>query len=1125
MIPELLKNHLNFNLTNASLELFLVIATSKYKKIAYFSNEELDIELLKKNISRINSSVKVIEFPDFDCDFLSNLSPTSEIKTSRIRTLYDLIFKDEQDVILICCIKTLLTKTIKINKNNNSLFRLTINKDIKYEDIINFLESSGYERLDFVHNPGEYSVRGEILDIFSPIEDHPIRIIFDFDKIYKINLFSVDNQLSKKKINEYNLFLSSEIQFNKENIECFREKFRKLIIKDKDDYYKSISEKNILTGSEQFFPILNREYNSLLEYLSKFKLVFDLDFEFYFSNYYKQKIDILGDFKNYFEEESDYFLKVDDLKKNIEDNYLLIDQKQLTKEKNEFVEFSSNIELKKHDKQTNKELLFNLIKQKEILLLCFFSQGGKKKYCNYLKYHNIQFVEISLFNFDNILKHSSKVFVLEYEIKNSFYLIYNNLVKLCFISEEDIFEKSLKKSVKKNIKEENLIEEYSTLKIGDYIVHNDHGVGKYNGLKVKDLNNVLLEFIEIIYFGGDKLLIPVENLELISRYGHSDISVNLDKLGLQNWQQRKSIVKKRIKDIAKILIKTAAERKLKKGDILVPQTYEYEKFSSEFEFTETSDQLKSINQIENDLSSGQPMDRLLCGDVGFGKTEIAMRAAFITISAGYQVALLCPKLLLVNQHERNFKKRFINFKYIIERISRKESDNQKKLIKERIKNGKIDIIIGTHAIFSSDIIFNKLGLIIIDEEQSFGVEQKEKLKKIKPNCHVLTLSATPIPRTLQSSIFQLKNISLIKTPPLSRLNIKTYLMRFEKKQIKQIIEKEIERNGQIFYVAPRISDLEKIKKNLVSIIPNLVFDIIHGKLSTKEIESSYERFFKRKSNLLISTAMIESGLDVSNVNTIIIEKPNLFGLSQLYQLRGRVGRSSRQAYAYLIVDDFRKIKEDSLRKLQIISKIKSLGSGLSIASNDLDLRGGGNIVGEEQSGHIKEVGIELYYKMLKETVDEIKSTKPLEDDWSPLIRLGFPVSIPEEYIKDIDVRLSLYRKISNIDNINDLNDMLTNLSDRFGKVPISFKNLFHILEIKIMAKKANINKIDYSNKGFVLEFKTDKMKKIEDIIKLVEKNPKLLKLLPNSKLFYYNEKVEDIQRVNGLKNLLSIILK
>ncbi len=387
------------------------------------------------------------------------------------------------------------------------------------------------------------------------------------------------------------------------------------------------------------------------------------------------------------------------------------------------------------------------------------------------------------------------------------------------------------------------------------------------------------------------------------------------------------------------------------------------------------------------------------------------------------------------------------------------------------------------------------------------------------------MSATPIPRTLQSSIFQLKNISLIKTPPLSRLNIKTYLMRFEKKQIKQIIEKEIERNGQIFYVAPRISDLEKIKKNLVNIIPNLVFDIIHGKLSTKEIESSYERFFKRKSNLLISTAMIESGLDVSNVNTIIIEKPNLFGLSQLYQLRGRVGRSSRQAYAYLIVDDFRKIKEDSLKKLQIISKIKSLGSGLSIASNDLDLRGGGNIVGEEQSGHIKEVGIELYYKMLKETVDEIKSTKPLEDDWSPLIRLGFPVSIPEEYIKDIDVRLNLYRKISNVDNINDLNDMLTNLSDRFGKVPVSFKNLFHILEIKIMAKKANINKIDYSNKGFVLEFKTDKMKKIEDIIKLVEKNPKLLRLLPNSKLFYYNEKVEDIQRVNGLKNLLSIILK
>ena len=596
-------------------------------------------------------------------------------------------------------------------------------------------------------------------------------------------------------------------------------------------------------------------------------------------------------------------------------------------------------------------------------------------------------------------------------------------------------------------------------------------------------------------------------------------------MGIQNWQHRKALVKKRIKDIAAVLIKTAAKRQLQKGDVIIPKKFEYDKFSSEFEFTETSDQLKSIHQIENDLSSGKPMDRLICGDVGFGKTEIAMRATFIVASAGFQVALICPKLLLINQHFKNFLKRFKNFGYEIDKISRIESHKKKESIKKKIKNGEIEILIGTHAILSNDINFKKLGLIIIDEEQSFGVEQKEKLKKLKPNCHVLTLSATPIPRTLQSSIFQLKNISLIKTPPLSRLNIKTFLMMYEKNQLKKIIDYEIKRNGQIFYVAPRISDLEKIKKRLVSLLPNLNFDIIHGQLPNNQIEKAYDSFFKKKSQLLLSTAMIESGLDISNVNTIIIERPELFGLSQLYQLRGRVGRSSRQAFAYLIIDKLDKLNESSLKKLQIISNINNLGAGFSIASNDLDMRGGGNIIGSEQSGHIKEVGLELYYKMLKETINELQNSKNFEEDWSPIIKLSFPISIPEDYVKDLDMRLNLYRRISNIVNIEELNTMLKNLNDMFGDIPSSFKNLFKIIEIKIIAKKLSIKKIDNSNKGFVLEFKNDKMLNVEKLIKLVKRNPKLLKLMPESKLFFINEKPQMNDRIKDLKNLLSILLK
>ena len=411
-------------------------------------------------------------------------------------------------------------------------------------------------------------------------------------------------------------------------------------------------------------------------------------------------------------------------------------------------------------------------------------------------------------------------------------------------------------------------------------------------------------------------------------------------------------------------------------------------------------------------------------------------------------------------------------------------------------------------------------MIIIDEEQSFGVEQKEKLKKLKPNCHILTLTATPIPRTLQSSIFQLKDISLIKTPPLSRLNIKTFLMLYEKDQLRKIINYEIGRGGQIFYVAPRISDIDKIKKKLTNLLPDLKFDIIHGKLKNNDIEKIYDRFFKKESRLLLSTAIIESGLDISNVNTILIERPELFGLSQLYQLRGRVGRSSRQAYAYLIIENIEKIKENSLKKLQLISKIKSLGAGFSIATNDLDIRGGGNIVGSEQSGHIKEVGLELYYKMLKETINELQNSKNYEEDWSPIIKFNFPISIPENYVKDLDMRLSLYRKISNIENINELDQMLKNLRDMFGKIPPTFENLFKIIEIKIIAKQLFIKKIDYTNKGFVLEFKNDKMVNVEKLIKIVKKNSQLLKFMPESKLFFKNEKPIINDRIKDLKNLL-----
>ena len=1112
-----------FGLDKSSLELFLVAQASKYKKIAYFSNVEYDFDDIKKRIFKINPDLNVVEFPCFDCFFFSNLSPTNKNKSDRISCLHNLVFSELPNKIIISSLEAIVTNTI--NYETVKKFQLVISNkcSISYDQILNFLVEGGYERVDFVHNKGEFAIRGEIMDIFSPIHQYPLRILFDFEKIEKLSLFSTENQLSVRTIKNYYLSLSSEFQFNSENIESFRSSFRQLKLKDKDDYYKSLSQRIVLPGSEQFFPILNSRYDSFLEYLDGYTILLDSNYENDFKQVRSDLCDNIDEYKHLKRIGCNYFYNLKELNDKIENRCHILSFNLHNTKSKEINWFSSRYDLNKSQILNQKQLIF-LIKKKEIVIFCYSSNVNKKKIINFLKSFNINYkdkLEKSFFDSNRI---DFNFLIYNYSIKNSFTLNFKDDHLLYFISDQEIYGKTSRKYISRSIQEENLIDDYSNLNIGDYIVHNDHGIGKYNGLISRTFNNVVQEFLELEYHGNDKLLIPVENLDQISKYGQSEIKVSLDKLGIQSWQQRKAVIKNRIKDIAKNLLKTAARRKLEKGDVLIPESFEYEKFSSEFEFTETSDQLKSIQQIENDLSSGTPMDRLICGDVGFGKTEIAMRASFITVSAGFQVALICPKLLLVNQHIENFKRRFKNFDYVIKKISRIETVSEKKNLINEIENGTIDILIGTHAILSDKLVFKNLGLIIIDEEQSFGVEQKEILKKIKPNCHVLTLTATPIPRTLQSSIFQLKNISLIKTPPLNRLNIKTYLMLKEKKQLKKIIQKEINRDGQIFYVAPRISDLHNIQKNLNNIVPDEKIEVIHGRLSSKNIEESYSRFFLKKSKILVSTAMIESGLDISNVNTIIIEKPQLFGLSQLYQLRGRVGRSTRQAYAYLLLNDFKNISENSIQKLKIISKIQNLGAGLSIASSDLDLRGGGNIVGSEQSGHIKEVGIELYYKMLKETIDELQNVKAIKD-WSPVIKLGFAISIPQDYVKDLDMRLRLYRKISDIVNIDELKDMLSNLNDRFGNIPTSFKNLFHIIEIKIMAKKMSIKKIDNTNKGFVLEFKDDNMVNVDKIIKLVEKNNKVLKLMPGSKLFFKNTRIKDEEKVMSLKNFLQMLSK
>ncbi|MAI28857.1 MAG: transcription-repair coupling factor [Rickettsiales bacterium] len=1103
------------NLYDDSIQIFLSLISNK-KKVAFFTANHEEAIKLKNKIKLFDPFVEILVFPDLDCSFFSNVSPTKPILLERIKTLFKLITSKKKRIIFIGPINSLITKTIK--KKNLNFFDIFDNSKNTYLKLSNFLKQNNYEFVDTVRSKGECCVRGQIIDIFSPLENKPARILYNFEEVETVNFFDIYSQNNCGTINNYLISPTSEIIFNTDSIKNFRETFRKFKIKDKDDFYKSISNQNIIPGSEQFYPILYNEYDSIIDYLDYFDFFFKEDSIIDFEDKHSKVIKDLPSYEKEVSKESNFFEDKNIIRNQIKKKNTFIFSKISNKSETYF--FSEKLFFNQNKKENLKTLKnFFLSTDFEKIFFCYDSVVNKKNIERLYENFNIIFERLFAIN------DSSKKFnIINLSIDSSFILNQNNK-KLLFLSDYDFFKKITKRKTSTEINDDNIISEFSQLNFGDLIVHIDHGVGKFNCLKKKKINDIEQEFIELLYHNNDKLLIPIENLELISKYGFSNANVRLDKLGLQNWQFKKATLKKKIRQIASDLINTAAKRKLIKSLEINPNKIEYEKFSSLFEFTETSDQMKAIEQIEKDFNSSKAMDRLICGDVGFGKTEIAMRAAFLVLSSGYQVAVICPKVLLVNQHFKTFIKRFNGFGYIIEKISRFEKIGKKKKIIEQLKLGLIDLIIGTHAILSENINFNKLGLIIIDEEQSFGVEQKEKLKKKQPNSHILTLTATPIPRTLQSSLLKMRDISLIKTPPLNRQNVKTYLMFYEDNLLKNLINKELERKGQIFFVTPRIKEIQDLEKKLKRNFPSINYSIIHSKLNAVDIEKIYNNFFEKKIDLLLSTAMIESGLDISNVNTIIINKPYLFGLSQLYQLRGRVGRSSIQAYAYLLLEKNTHLSEERLRRLQLISKIDSLGAGFSIAANDLDIRGAGNIVGSEQSGHIKEVGIELYYKMLNEAISELKNEKISSNDWSPIINLGFSYNIPDDYIINLDLRMQIYRKISGTNELLELKKIISNLEDRFGKFPKLFNNLFKIIEIKILCKKLNIIKIDNSADGFVFKLRNIELDYIDNLISLAKNSPEKIKLLPNSKLIYISKKYDNFERVLELKKFLESLMK
>ena len=645
--------------------------------------------------------------------------------------------------------------------------------------------------------------------------------------------------------------------------------------------------------------------------------------------------------------------------------------------------------------------------------------------------------------------------------------------EISVISEQDVFGKRLVRSKHKKRAISEVLADAAAFLPDDVVVHAEHGIAIYKGLETLQLFNARHDCIVLEYYGGDRLYLPVENIDLLSRYGQDN--ARLDRLGAGHWQERKARMRKRILDMAEDLLKVAAERSLRSGNVMTLDQHAYSSFLTRFQYEETEDQLSAIDDVLGDLASGAPMDRLICGDVGFGKTEVAMRAAFVATLAGWQVAVVAPTTLLARQHFATFSERFKGFPMQIRHLSRLVEKREAEEVRIGVENGMVDIAIGTHALLAKSTKFKNIGLLVIDEEQNFGVAHKEKLKQLRSRVHVLTLTATPIPRTIQMSMSGIKDLSIISTPPADRLAIRTYVMEFDFVTVREALVREHSRGGQSFIVVPRIADLGGLANFLEKQVPEVSFVVAHGKLSSSELQSRTTSFFEGRTEVLLSTTIVAAGLDVSTANTVVVYRADLFGLAQLYQIRGRVGRSHVRAYAYLTYNRQSKMSEKADRRLRVLSNLDSLGAGFSVASHDLDIRGAGDILGSQQSGRIPEVGIELYQKMLEQTIKKLKSGADFEtamqEEWSPQINLGITVLIPEYYVSDVDVRMNLYRKISTLRTKMEIEGCAAELIDRFGKLPPEVTTLLRLIRIKALCTIAGISRLDAGPKGATIEFR------------------------------------------------------
>ncbi len=1077
----------------------------------------------------------VLAFPGWDCLPFDRVSPNADISAARMATLAGLVHGMPGQFVLLTTLNAATQRVPARDVLKDAVFRAEVNHRIDEAALRDFLVRMGFVQSPTVTEPGDYAIRGGIIDIYPSGASGPVRLDLFGDVLDGIRRFDPATQRTTEKLTQIELAPVSEVILDEAAITRFRQNYRIEFgsAGTDDPLYEAVSAGRKHQGVEHWLPFFHDRLETIFDYLPDATVTLDDQV----TPSRVARWDSIADQYETRREALKNKARGDTVYKPVPAGLLYLDDAgweaavaarrvlhlSVLPQATGSGVIDAGGRLGRNfapERQQENLSLFGALKthidaksgQGPVLLACY-SEGARERLEGLLEDEGL-IGAVTVTGAARLGKRGLHlaVWALEHGFEGP-----HADGHLIVIAEQDILGDRLIRAPKRRRQAENFLTEAQSLSPGDLVVHVDHGVGRYHGLELITALGAAHECLALEYAEGARLYLPVVNIELLSRFGHEEGL--LDRLGGGAWQAKKARLKERIREMADRLIRIAAERALRRAPVLESEHHAWEAFSARFPYAETDDQLRAIEDVIADLGAGTPMDRLICGDVGFGKTEVAMRAAFVAAMSGMQVAVIAPTTLLARQHYQGFAERFRGFPITVKPLSRFVGTAEAAKTREGLSKGSVDIVVGTHALLAKSVRFKNLGLLVIDEEQRFGVAHKERLKALRSDVHVLTLTATPIPRTLQLSLSGVRDLSIIGTPPVDRLSIRTYVSEFDSVTIREALLREHYRGGQSFYVVPRISDLPEIEDFLQRQVPEISYVVAHGQMAAGELDKRMNAFYDGKYDVLLATTIVESGLDIPTANTMVIHRADMFGLSQLYQIRGRVGRSKTRAYAYLTTKPRMKLTPTAEKRLRVLGSLDTLGAGFTLASQDLDIRGAGNLLGEEQSGQMRDVGYELYQSMLEEAIARIKAggmegLSEADTQWAPQINLGVPVLIPEKYVPDLDVRLGLYRRLSSLQSKVELEGFAAELIDRFGKLPREVNTLLLVVRIKAMCKRAGIAKLDGGPKGATIQFHNDKFASPRGLVEFIEAQKGLAKVRDN-KIVVRRDWRKDSDKIKG----------